>query len=168
LPDPKALLENLASFLIEAGQDAGYIFPASPVVRLEHQNELAPGKFVVTALNSLAEISPTEGISVNAPVSPNLVPDNAYLIIDGTEVFHLDSVFINIGRRPDNQLIISDPSVSRLHAQLRAKDGKYFVFDLASASGTKVNGKTIHQHELQSGDVLLLGKVPLVFVQEEI
>jgi hypothetical protein len=163
----KVLLDNLSSFLAENGQESGYKFPTYPVVRFEFVQFLAPGEFSVKAYNSLAEISPTEGVSVETTGLAIQKPVNAYFIIDGTDIYHLSSVLINIGRRPDNQLVIPDPSVSRLHAQLRLKDGRYIVFDLESASGTKVNGKPIHQHELQSGDVLMVGKIPLVFVQEE-
>ncbi len=43
---------------------------------------------------------------------------------------------ITIGRLPDNVLVLTDPRVSRKHAELRLDPGGLVVTDLASASGT--------------------------------
>lgn len=49
-----------------------------------------------------------------------------------------------VGRNPQQaQLVISDDSVSRRHARLRAKNGKLWVEDLESANGTLINGDRI-------------------------
>jgi pSer/pThr/pTyr-binding forkhead associated (FHA) protein len=74
---------------------------------------------------------------------------------------------INIGRRPDNQLVINDSRVSRIHAQLRAINGLYIIFDLDTTGGTFVNGQKINQCTLYPGDVISLAGVPLIFGQDE-
>jgi pSer/pThr/pTyr-binding forkhead associated (FHA) protein len=74
---------------------------------------------------------------------------------------------INIGRRVDNDLVIDDERISRVHAQLRAIKGRYVLFDLDSRGGTFVNDQRIHQSVLYPGDVISLAGVPLVFGQEE-
>jgi len=66
----------------------------------------------------------------------------------------------------DNHLVIDDPRVSRLHAQLRIVRGQFVIFDLDSTGGTFVNGQRIHQYTLRAGDVISLAGVPLVFGQE--
>ncbi|MFQ6100352.1 MAG: FHA domain-containing protein [Anaerolineae bacterium] len=46
---------------------------------------------------------------------------------------------ISIGREPENDLIIADPTVSRRHAELYQCNGRWVVRDLDSTSGTFVN-----------------------------
>jgi pSer/pThr/pTyr-binding forkhead associated (FHA) protein len=73
---------------------------------------------------------------------------------------------INIGRRPDNQLVVDDPRVSRVHSQLRAIKGRFVIFDLDSTGGTYVNSQRINQYTLYPGDVISLAGYPLVYGQD--
>jgi pSer/pThr/pTyr-binding forkhead associated (FHA) protein len=73
-----------------------------------------------------------------------------------------------IGRDPQCDIILDDESVSRQHAKLKAKKGKhgknqYFVWDLASANGTFVNGKQVVKQSLRDGDEVTVGRNTLVF-----
>jgi len=94
------------------------------------------------------------------------VPIGAFLIIDGTRHFPLDRPVINVGRRLDNQLILENPHVSRTHAQLRVRDGRFVLFDLGSTSGTRVNGRAIKQHILQPGDVVTVANIRMVYGED--
>ena len=91
------------------------------------------------------------------------IPKNAFLIVEGDQVFSLDRALINIGRRSDNQLVIDDPRVSRAHAQVRVIAGQFVLFDLQSKGGTSVNGRRIERAVLSPGDVISLAGVPLLF-----
>ena len=63
-----------------------------------------------------------------------------------------------IGRGNECQLIVVDPSVSRVHARFIAReDGTVVVNDTGSANGTFVNGKRVKTWELHSGDILRIG-----------
>jgi pSer/pThr/pTyr-binding forkhead associated (FHA) protein len=95
------------------------------------------------------------------------VPSSAFLIVNGTHIYSLTQTVVNIGRRPDNQLVIDDGRISRVHAQLRAIKGRYVIFDLDSLGGTFVNDQRVHQCLLYPGDVISLAGVPLVFGQDE-
>jgi pSer/pThr/pTyr-binding forkhead associated (FHA) protein len=79
----------------------------------------------------------------------------------------LNGGVVNIGRRPDNHLVIDDARISRLHAQLRLVRGRYMLFDLESTGGTFINGERIRQHTLRPGDVISLAGVPLVYGQDD-
>jgi pSer/pThr/pTyr-binding forkhead associated (FHA) protein len=68
-----------------------------------------------------------------------------------------------LGRSPDNDIIVDDRRVSRHHAQLAATGGSLLLRDLKSANGTWVNGRRITEQELQSGDLVSLGGLELVF-----
>jgi len=57
-------------------------------------------------------------------------------------LFRLDEVnkeSITVGRGPGNDLIIADPTVSRRHARLYRRGGRWVVRDLNSTSGTFVS-----------------------------
>ena len=69
------------------------------------------------------------------------VPEDAFVIVDGIRVIPLTQPVVNIGRRVENTLVIDDPRVSRTHAQLRAINGRYIIFDLNSTGGTFINGE---------------------------
>jgi pSer/pThr/pTyr-binding forkhead associated (FHA) protein len=73
---------------------------------------------------------------------------------------------INIGRRPENHLMIDDPRVSRFHAQIRASKGSFILFDLNSTGGTSVNSQPVTQRMLSPGDVISLAGVPLIYSQD--
>jgi hypothetical protein len=93
---------------------------------------------------------------------------NAFLIVNGLSTYPLTQPVVNIGSDPINQLVLEDLSVSRMHAQLRFINDRFFIFDLGSKSGTFVNGVAVTSRELNPGDVIILADVPLVYGQEAI
>jgi adenylate cyclase len=78
-------------------------------------------------------------------------------------------VLVAIGRVAANDLVLSDPKISRHHALLRIQsDGKYYLMDLGSANGTYVNGnRLLLPHVLKDADEIKVGDHVLVFRQEE-
>ena len=64
---------------------------------------------------------------------------------------------VGIGSHPSNQLVLTDPRVSRFHARL-TRDGRGLrALDLDSANGTRVSGVAIRDVYLAEGQVLELG-----------
>jgi pSer/pThr/pTyr-binding forkhead associated (FHA) protein len=55
-----------------------------------------------------------------------------------------------IGRNTDCQLVIPSFSVSRQHAQLRLQEGKWYIDDLRTRHGTRVNNQQILSQSLLS------------------
>ncbi len=74
-----------------------------------------------------------------------------------------------IGRELINDLIISDPEISRRHARLFKKKEQYFVEDLGSTNGTFCSGKRLTKPvQLKNGDSIALGKsIVFEFIAEE-
>lgn len=70
-------------------------------------------------------------ISKDAKVFPNSIA-----IEDGT---------ITLGRHPDCDVVIDDISVSRRHAQVKCDAGVYYLQDLGSRNGTRLNGSVIQR-----------------------
>jgi pSer/pThr/pTyr-binding forkhead associated (FHA) protein len=69
-----------------------------------------------------------------------------------------------IGRHPKNDLIITDPRVSRWHAQLRFEEGEFMIYDMDTKFGTYVNNEKVDQSALSSGDTISLANTPLLFI----
>ncbi|MCC6955443.1 MAG: DUF3662 domain-containing protein [Anaerolineales bacterium] len=160
-----ALIE-VETVLRQIGAEQGVRFPQERFLLVETSAQLAPGEVFIAPCDERGAISETTDTSMpeEAGEAP---PRGAYLIVDGMHVFPLDQPTINLGRRPDNQLVIDDARVSRTHAQLRLVRGRFVVFDLDSRGGTFVNGKRVLQQALQPGDVISLAGVPLVFGMED-
>ena len=74
---------------------------------------------------------------------------------------------VTIGRGDDNILVFFDPKVSRNHAKIEKKGNKYFITDLGSFNGTRVNKKFVKSAELKQGDEIGIGKASLVFQSPE-
>lgn len=69
-----------------------------------------------------------------------------------------------LGRSHDNELVISEPSVSKHHAQLRYEGGQFAIEDRESLHGIFVNGARIAgKTTLVSGGDVVLGNVRMCF-----
>lgn len=82
-----------------------------------------------------------------------------------TRVF-LPSHNVTIGRDPHLvSLTFSDQSVSRLHARIKQTDGKFWLYDEGSATGTFLNFKRVGlmPQELRDQDTIQIGNVRLRF-----
>jgi hypothetical protein len=66
-----------------------------------------------------------------------------------------------VGRGDNCGLTIEDPSASRVHCRLLARDGKVFLTDAGSRWGTLVNGRRIADCELRPGDEITIGETVL-------
>ena len=69
---------------------------------------------------------------------------------------------VTLGREDDNSIRLEDTKISRHHAVVRPREGKWFVEDLDSTNGVSVNGAKVKQAELRKGDVLRVGTYDLV------
>ena len=72
-----------------------------------------------------------------------------------------------IGRLPDNDVRIDNPTVSGHHSLIINILNDSFLEDLNSTNGTYVNGKLIKKHALQHGDVVTVGKHQLRYVDAD-
>ena len=71
---------------------------------------------------------------------------------------------ITIGRSPDNNLILSEKSISRHHAEIKEMKDGYLLTDLGSYNGTKVNEKSIQSVLLKHNDKIKIGLTSLIFL----
>jgi hypothetical protein len=78
----------------------------------------------------------------------------------------VDKATLTIGRRPYNDLMLDDLTVSGEHAVIHTADGASHIRDLKSRNGTFVNGEPVMQRALADGDRIEIGIYDMRFVLE--
>ncbi len=67
-----------------------------------------------------------------------------------------------IGRSPDSAIFLDDPSVAANHALLRFRQGRWWLEDLGSPSGTWLNRRPVETATpVDFGDTIVIGEVRL-------
>jgi len=75
---------------------------------------------------------------------------------------------IIVGRTPDNDLQVDSRFVSRHHCQIVTTPNSCVIEDLNSTNGIYVKSKRVRRHYLNDGDVVVLGKHELIYVDERL
>jgi adenylate cyclase len=84
-------------------------------------------------------------------------------VLDGEErFFPLTGIKVRLGRGSDNDIVLSDVSVSRYHAELRRETDGWSVHDLKSTNGVELNRTPVRAAPLQAGDRLGIGVFELL------
>jgi general secretion pathway protein A len=73
-----------------------------------------------------------------------------------------------VGRTPDNDLQVDSRFVSRHHCQIVTTPNSCVIEDLNSTNGIYVKSKRVRRHYLNDGDVVVLGKHELIYVDERL
>jgi FHA domain len=73
---------------------------------------------------------------------------------------------ITVGRRPDNDIVIDNPTVSGHHCKITLSGDSFFVEDLNSSNGVFVNAKKVMKSGLKDNDVIGIAKHALKFIDE--
>lgn len=167
LLENKSLLNELADVIHQSGIEAGLSFLTKPIIKIKTDPQLRKHQLDILVESRPGTPGKTTTVAVDLNAGDESVPPGAFLLVGGDRVYSLSDQVINIGRRVDNNLVIEDNRVSRLHAQLRSINGKFVIFDLDSTGGTHVNNELIQQHTLESGDVISLAGFHLVYGDEE-
>jgi pSer/pThr/pTyr-binding forkhead associated (FHA) protein len=91
-----------------------------------------------------------------------------YIKVQGPErtlLIPLEGVPVHIGRGPSADLHLDDSSVSRRHAILVPRPSGARILDDRSSNGTFVNGRRVQQADLSDGDVIVIGRIVLRYIQ---
>jgi hypothetical protein len=70
---------------------------------------------------------------------------------------------LSIGRGLGNDLVLFDKGVSRNHVRIVQRSGQYWVQDLSSRNGTRLNGIRVEEAALREGDLVAIGPVLAIF-----
>jgi hypothetical protein len=108
------------------------------------------------------------------PLAPQELPDHpgsetgCYIEVQGLGerlLVALGSGVTHIGRGLAADLRLDEDSVSRRHAILVYRRSGSRILDDRSSNGTFVNGRRVTQADLHDGDVLVLGRVVLRYLE---
>jgi hypothetical protein len=96
-------------------------------------------------------------------------PSGKLIIIYGAHLgkrYRLGPERMLIGRINGSDILIDDSSVSREHAIIERKDGRFILEDLKSTNGTFINGEFVDVRVLNHGDKIRVGNTVLQFIVE--
>ena len=177
-PYRRSLERDLAEAILGAARERGFTLLAFPTVEIERDDDVAQGDVRVSC--ALVDSSGDEV----EPGSPELgrVAAGHTMVLDRDALLHerprapratlevpaerrrvaLTGEPLTIGRDPENDLVLDDRRVSRRHAEIRPRLGRYTLYDLQSTNGTSVNGRRVAEVALSDGDEIVIGGAALV------
>lgn len=82
--------------------------------------------------------------------------------------FDLDQGETFIGRNAQNHVCLDDTSISGRHCSIMREDRKYFLVDLGSTNGTRLNGAPATRAPLRPKDIIQLGAIELMFDGQDV
>jgi hypothetical protein len=169
----KLARENLAlrmvKMLKEIALENHITFIHEPLIEFHFDSSFQLNEIKVSVLDKYSMNDTERMINPSYKLKERIQEKNSghfFLKINEGAIFPLEDSVTNIGRNPDNSLKVSDPRVSRHHAQLRRIENRFVLSDLNSAGGTFINGQKISQQELNSGDIISLAGFPLLFMEK--
>ena len=143
----EALTRELAEAVREHARDEGYSFMGPVQIELDEDPSLGKGEFLVGS----AMVEAPGGAAVGS-----------LAMGDGRRV-GIGEDPVSIGRLPECDVVLSDPNVSRRHAEVRRRGNDFVVVDLGSTNGTKVNGAGVRERVLVDGDEITVGGTHIRF-----
>lgn len=178
------LAREFSELVIDRAKQKRWNLMGMPQISLQQEDGLGKGEFRVEASLSAdadvegprvstrepdaEDLSATRAVSFDSAERLGLSSAGASLeVLDPSgetkEHISITSVPVTIGRMSSNDVVLSDPNVSRRHAELRREGDRWMLVDLGSTNGTLVNGKLTREHGLSDGDRLTFGSSELVF-----
>jgi hypothetical protein len=178
-----SLIKELQQYLTEHSRREGYVLLSKPDISFETDEDLEVGLFGIA--NRMIQRESPEGEPELAPepgetrvyrATPaeteaasaeelGLEPEpelTASLTINGA-AHELRKPSVVIGRSKECDIRVSDPNVSRRHAEVRQEGTIYWVIDLGSTNGISVNGRQLKRSKLDEGDRITLGSTEVIF-----
>ncbi|MCP4422865.1 MAG: DUF3662 domain-containing protein [Chloroflexi bacterium] len=162
-----SLSQELADYLADLARQADMILAAPPQVTLTADTAALRHRVQVRAKPASQPDDPTTQIHARRGVEDEILTAlrqrDAYLIVGGRRHVPLDRPLLTLGRRADNDIVLESATVSRQHAQIRWRYGRFVLYDLSRRGRTLVNNQPVEQHALQPGDVIALSRTLIVY-----
>lgn len=95
--------------------------------------------------------------------NPSPYQQGVFLIIN-KQMIPLTKPVTTLGRQMGNDIVFQEEFLSRFHAEILHENNKYVLVDRNSTSGTFVNGRKIDRCVLNSGDLIGLANIYIMFV----
>jgi hypothetical protein len=176
---------ELSDYLAEHARRENYVLLTPPRVQFETDEDLDVGVFgiatrMVQTAKSL-EGSESDGepnatmvykpgavpqaTEAASPVDLGIQREIAVLTLN-TERHEITKRRVVIGRSKDADVQVTDPNVSRRHAELRQEGATYWLIDLDSTNGVEVRGKRVKRVKLEDGTRFTVGSTEIAFSRE--
>jgi hypothetical protein len=176
---------ELQEYLAEHARREGYVMLSPPSVLFSTDDDLGLGVFGIAtrmvqrgkkaadapapkptaAATMVYRPKEAAALAVAGDDEAPVERESVWLTVDGERI-SVDKRVIVLGRAQDCDIQLSDPNVSRRHAELRQEETSYWIVDLGSTNGMEVNGRRLRQAKLESGDRVTLGSTDVVFERE--
>lgn len=158
-------LENL---LISYIKEHSYAVLDRPRIRMVEDERLRYGEFWIKTRMEGELPQPHEPVETREGIVTRGRADGPAVLElldsgDVAPVFALESRATEIGRVSENDIVLPDPNVSRIHARVERRDDGYYLTDLESTNGTWVNEKRVESVVLDENDVIRLGSTRFIF-----
>ena len=176
----RSLERDLAEAVLGAARDRRFTLLAYPTVEIEEDEDLSPGDLRVACalVDSSGEEVPANepdrlgGIAAGHTMildrdallsAKPRAPQGAIVAREGTveRQVRLSAEPLTVGRDTKNDIVLDDRRVSRRHAEVRLRLGRYTLYDLQSTNGTFVNGRRIAEMVLSDDDRITIGGAEL-------
>jgi hypothetical protein len=178
-----SLIKELQQYLNEHARREGYVLLSKPDISFETDEDLEVGLFGIAnrmiqheTPEGEPELAPEPGATRVYRATPSETeaasaeelglesePElTASLTINGA-AHELRKPSVVIGRSKECDIRVSDPNVSRRHAEIRQEGSMYWIIDLGSTNGLSVNGRQLKRSKLEEGDRITLGSTELIF-----
>jgi len=184
------LADELAGYLLEFSRRERLAMLSRPVIEFETDDRLRLGEFgiqtrVVQPAEELDDQPQARaGAGGDAPGGRTMVHgsaerlaeplmerarasrETALLLVDGKRLV-VGPGGATIGRSRQCDVVLTDPNVSRQHAELTPRGGSWVLSDLGATNGVVLNGRRIDGPEVvRPGDRIELGTCHLTFELE--
>lgn len=126
------------------------------------ENYQLVGQIVVDLIEEPSLSQSTLEVLSEVKEDPEGLPPYSVVLPDGRRV-KIGKNSLIIGRLSESDIVISNPNVSRRHAELRRAGNDVVIVDLGSTNGTRVNGMLVTRQRLNPGDEISVGGVSLFF-----
>jgi hypothetical protein len=177
-----ALADELAGHLLEHARRERLAMLSRPVIEFETDDRLGLGEFGIQT----RVVQPDEESARAAQAEPDqsgrtmiystagrvaepleerarVREETALLLLDGKRLV-VGPAGVTIGRSRQCDVVLTDPNVSREHAEIRPRGGSWVVADLGSTNGVSLNGRRIEGPEvIKPGDEIELGTSVMKF-----
>jgi len=141
--------------------EAGYTILDDIQIRLSARPEVKVGRVKVTAGHRAPVMTPAAGKTTTKPMHQSGASTaSRWQLRTAERVIPLGGPTVRLGRGPNNDVVLADPTVAQYHAQLRWRNQTYYIQNLSHTKLLTVNQRPVTASTpLQPGDQLQLGQV---------
>lgn len=158
---------ELATYLVDHARERGYHLAAKPSIDFFADSALKMGRFRVDAAHDYAvgdeATSPAEAIATSREEPREAVELHTLTVGETGHDVALRGDRAVIGRLSSCDICLEDANVSRRHAEVMRVAGDWYVQDLESTNGTRLNGEPVDRARLHDGDVIEVGVTQLAY-----